>query len=503
MANFRHTHHTCRYPDTRWNIRCGTYRDIEAFAANELQRALQAFVPYTIEVAAASAGESAEDAAGQGNLAVMGTPQGNHLIADLLEHANLSLPEHEQGYAVTCMPAPWNAAGRQVLLIAASTANGLLHGVEDLCTRILGSNIIRDDPLQLSLPASMPVFSLTDYPRIAHRGIWTWGYVIYDYRRFIDNMARLRMNMLTVWNDVPPINMPQVIDHAHSRGIRVILGFPWGWGMDLDLADPADQARLKQDVLHTYEQEYSGLAHDGIYFQTLTETRERTVGGRPRAEVACEVVNDIARALLERHPGLHIQFGLHATSIMDDYPMLASLDPRVTITWEDAGVIPYAYDVTNSKTSPEGTTGGLLADLESTMDYSRKIAALRPGCPFALVPKGFAKLRWASEFEHHGSFIMGERSRNFIRTRLDREQASWDRKNILWHQHYTEAARFFREVLAVNPHNMLATALIEDGLFEERIQPCVSLFAQVLWNPCAKAEDFLTWAHSAYLGGSF
>ena len=73
---------------------------------------------------------------------------------------------------------------------------------------------------------ALPEFSRTEAPVIENRGVWTWGYVIYDYRRFFDNMARLKMNRLAVWNDVPPINCRQFIPYAHSRGIKVILGFP-------------------------------------------------------------------------------------------------------------------------------------------------------------------------------------------------------------------------------------------------------------------------------------
>jgi hypothetical protein len=41
---------------------------------------------------------------------------------------------------------------------------------------------------------------------------------------------------------------------------------------------------------------------------------------------------------LEKYPDLDIQFGLHATSILDNYTCLEELDSRITITWEDAGV---------------------------------------------------------------------------------------------------------------------------------------------------------------------
>ena len=92
---------------------------------------------------------------------------------------------------------------------------------------------------------------------IENRGIWTWGYVIYDYRRFLDNMARLKMNRVTVWNDVPPVNCRQFIEYAHSRGIKVILGYSWGYALSkLDPTNPQHRKLIKGEVLKNYEDRY-------------------------------------------------------------------------------------------------------------------------------------------------------------------------------------------------------------------------------------------------------
>jgi hypothetical protein len=56
-------------------------------------------------------------------------------------------------------------------------------------------------------------------------------------------------------------------------------------------------------------------------------------------------VNETGRALLAITPDLRIQFGLHATSIVGNYPDLEELDPRISIIWEDAGVMPYDYQL--------------------------------------------------------------------------------------------------------------------------------------------------------------
>lgn len=502
MTHFELTHATNRFQGIRWKIHSGIYQGIQEFSVNEIQRCLQAFVPYTIEIKLANAGETVEEVADGGHLIVVGTPEDNPLVKSLLKSKNINLPEHKEGYILSSHETPWNPKQR-IILIAGRMSVGVLYGVEDFNTRVLGVEAIRSDPLDISLPEKFPSFLYIETPVIANRGIWTWGYVIYDYKNFLDNMARLRMNMLTVWNDTPPLNIAKVIDYAHDRGIKVVLGFPWGWGMNLNLANPEDQQKLKANVLSTYEKEYSHLNHDGIYFQTLTETNDRTVNSKPIALITCELVNDISAGLLQSYPTLDIQFGLHATSIMDDYPMLASLDKRVTITWEDAGMIPYSYDPRSLNDSPENTVGSSsINNAEKTINYSRKIAGLRKDCSFAMVAKGFSKIRWRSEFEHHKAFILGERSEGFMNLRLKKEQISWDKKNALWFAHFPDAIKFYKEILEVNPDGMNVTALVEDGLFERQIQPCVSLFSQILWNPDVDSNDLMIHANSAYLKGN-
>ena len=45
---------------------------------------------------------------------------------------------------------------------------------------------------------------------------------------------------------------------------------------------------------------------------------------------------------------------------------------------------------------------------------------------------------------------------------------------------------------------MTVTGLVEDGCFEEKIQPGVALFAQMLWNPHRSDTQLLLEASSAY-----
>ena len=45
---------------------------------------------------------------------------------------------------------------------------------------------------------------------------------MYDYRGFFENMARLKLNEIIIWNDYAPTNGREIVAYAHSLGIRVI-----------------------------------------------------------------------------------------------------------------------------------------------------------------------------------------------------------------------------------------------------------------------------------------
>jgi hypothetical protein len=483
------TAYTPRWPGIRWAIRHAAASPVERFALAEAQRLVQRQVPYLVRVEPA-----AEDPADRGDhLLLLGTPAASPRVRELCERWKLAVPEAPGSYLLVCRPSPWNP-DRTVLLAAGHDAAGVLYGIEDLAARVVG--IGTADPKawgsQRALDGVAP-FAGAGTPKIGRRGIWSWGYVVYDYRRFIDAMARLRMNALTLWNDVPPENAAAVVAYAHDRGIEVVWGFHWGWGIGgFDLADPDQVAWVRRTVLDTYERKYAGIPHDGIYFQTATEVRETLSGGVPIARRARNLANDVGRALLERHPDLRIQFGLHATSVLDHCGELEELDPRISIVWEDAGVIPWSYmPVSELSGSPLGT-------VDATVAYGRRLAALRGRSEFCMVAKGFTALRWDTEFEHHGPFLLGERSPAWIRRRLAERRPIWDRADGLWMENWPHASRFFREALAEGPRSTDVRALVEDGLLEERIAPSIALFANLLWDPQADGRDLPALARSPW-----
>jgi hypothetical protein len=311
--------------------------------------------------------------------------------------------------------------------------------------------------------------------------------VIHDYRGFIDRMTRLKLNLLMIWNDCPPVNTAEVIAYAHQHNVQVVFGFHWGWGdPNLRITNAHDRLAIQASVLERYQAEYQHLGLDGIYFQTLTEHNETVMDGQTIAGAACQMVNAIAAELFKLTPGLKIYFGLHATSIREHYGELETLDRRIPILWEDAGDFPYSYEpVIQSE-----------ENLAQTLEYSLQLAAFRPGTEIALLPKGWNALRWDTEFEHHGSFILGEQSAEAIHQRMELLRPRWEKVNALWFRNYPTAAHFYREMLKVKPASLTVVGLVEDGLFEAEIQPSVSLLAEMLWDPQRSDDELLKQAIS-------
>lgn len=479
---------------TRWAFVYGSYEGIEKFALDELQRVIQGYLPYVPEARAAEK-ESLEH---KRNLILLGKPCENRKIDELVRKGLISIPAEPQGYAIACFDSPWSK-GKRLIVVAGNDSQGVLYGVEDLNARILTAQVTPDDPAKMrGAFDGIHDFNISEHPLIQNRGIWTWGYVVYDYRRFIDNMARLKLNMLTMWNDCPPINCREIIEYAHSRGVKIILGFHWGWGLTgIDITSQEDRNHIKDIVLRNYGQNYRGLGIDGIYFQTLTEHHDEKIKGKSVAASACELVNDISSSLFEEEPDLYIQFGIHATSIGDKYPDLKPLDPRITIVWEDAGSIPYAYEPVAGYSPANHLPKGVDSP-QATLEYSKKLAAVRGKAEFAMVAKGWITLRWGAEFEHHGPFILGERDAAFVRNRLRERQPRWDKVNNLWLNNYPLACRFYREILNCSPAGMTVSGLVEDGMFEEAIQLSVALFAQTIWNPHRDEQEIVQLAMSPY-----
>ncbi len=473
----------------RWLVISGP-EELVQYASAEAAALIQAHVPYVVQT---FAGGCDARRLRRHNLVLVGTPASNELIGALARERKLPpLARAGESYAISVQPSPFNAA-RQVLVLAGRDAAGALYAVRDwehYCYDPYAASLAgRAQPLPHAGGASpqpapfhrpLPQWRMSGSPKVPQRGIWTWGHVVYDYRAFLEHMSRWKLNTLICWNDYAPINARPIAEFAHARGIRVIWGYSWCWGKPVDPNDPGELARWTQRAVRTYEEQYLPLGADGIYFQAFTETQDQRIGRKTIAELAVRWVNHIAGALLERHPGLRILFGVHATSIRANAPALRAVDPRVNVTWEDVGCFPYSYRVND-------VTG-----LPRTVAYTRRVAGLRGrGEDAGFVLKGMPNLDW-STFEHQlGPFVMGRADRDFIRRRAAAAARRWKPIELGWRKNLHAVCRVIQAAVAARPARLTITGLVEDALWEDRmwLPPC--LLAEALWNPDEGPQQIL------------
>lgn len=327
----------------------------------------------------------------------------------------------------------------------------------------------------------LPDFEYTSHPAVRGRGIWTWGHVIYDYRKFIDNMVLLKMNCITIWNDFVPVNAREMIDYAHSCGIKVFWGYSWGWENGCNHTTLEKLLETSDDIIQKYENEYAELKADGIYFQSCTELNTDRIGGKLIAEAVCELVNKTAGALLERYPDLELQFGLHATSVKDKLQFIEKVNKKIRIVWENCGSFPFCY-------IPKD-----VARFDETKDFVRKIAALRGvDDKFGVVTKGIVKLDWFS-FEHlGGSAFVGTSSKLMKRNRVARKHKIWKYIQAYWLSYADKAHEMVRLMSEEKKGDLCITPLVEDGMFEENIMFVVALFSEMMWDTDTPTQQMIT-----------
>ena len=332
------------------------------------------------------------------NAFILGLYDQSPLIRSLV--AREEVPE--DGYLVRVTENPSDPEGRLVVLTA--------HSECELYYAVVG---FLDDYIPVFAPAHSPnrmpdlIFdeplrpiTFTERPANETRSVFTWGHSFNDYRAYIENMARMKLNELIIWNDYLPINIDDIIDYAHSFGIRVILGYSWGWreiSKDAERISAEELDALKEKILSQYREVYARTKCDGIYFQSFTERKEQVVDGRPIAAIVTDLVNEVAAALYEIKPDLRLLFGLHATSVKGWLSEIARTDPRIEIMWEDCGAFPYSY----SSAVPSEDS------FEETLAFTKELLSLRSGAGVGLVFKGVMMLDWGRFAMQRGPYVMG------------------------------------------------------------------------------------------------
>ena len=464
--------------ENRFLLVIDQYGDAARYGIDLLSGAVSEYLPYVLPVRLAATLTKKE--LEESDIMAVGVAASHPLLAQCRETGRCSPPEKPEGYAISVGESPWNEARKAILISGFDTA-GVLYGCVDFCNKYLGRFVypalypLADDFYKKPLRDLLPPWEYSVAPAIPHRAVWTWGHVIYDYRAFFDGMLRLRLNEIVIWNDRAPINAKEIVAYAHARGIRVLFGYAWGWGLRCDeilkRLDAEGIAQLKASVLRTYEEEYAPLAADGIYFQSFTELSAEEIDGVNVADLVTKTVNEIGGELLSRYPTLHLQFGLHATSVKRSLATVQKTDPRITIVWEDCGAFPYHYD-------PHKTE-----DFDETLALTRELLSLRgENEKFGCVLKGMLNLDW-TRFEHFGApYILGERTRSFLRRRTEEKEKAWRLITAAWLKNAEYARKMIAEI-AKGANAPVVQMLVEDAMLEEEILFPTALCAEMLWTP--------------------
>ncbi len=281
------------------------------------------------------------------DLVVLGTVNNNRLIRRLAERGFLKAIETAQGYSMRCAPDPQNK-DRWILAILGADERGVLYGLRDLEHYYLKHFKVTDGKLQAH------DFAVTDYPRLEYRGHWVWGCNMPDKKAWMENMSRWKLNELIHWDNYPPKQAKAYVDFAHSRGIRVIWGFGWGWNPDWNFTIPAEfdhgvgkavqmcgssefnKQFFQREILRKVRELYVPSGCDGIYFQAFTEVPKcqcPACQSKSKGQIMLEFVNPIVAAIKKEFPDLWISCGVHAN--LGHYAEMKGLDPRCNIFWEN------------------------------------------------------------------------------------------------------------------------------------------------------------------------
>lgn len=374
---------------------------------------------------------------------------------------------HKEEYAISVKNG--------VAMIEGSDDSGVLYGCADFYNKYIVSREYTDDSSTYwENPFAKPLadFEYHSYPAAAERGIWTWGHVIYDYKAFFDNMVRLKLNAVTIWNDHVPVNAREVVNYAHDSGIKLIWGYSWFWDTDCSSIDVKKVNDGIKDILDKYEREYLPLGGDGIYFQSFTELNREYIGDVLIAKAVTDFVNNAASVFFDKYPDLELQFGLHAMSVKEKLDYIRRVDPRVRIVWENCGAFPFDY-------IPK-----CVDCFDETLDFVGRIAKLRGDeDKFGVVTKGLTKLKWSS-FEHlDGPIFAGASSKLMKADRVRRKNVIWRYIQSYWLTNAGYAEKMVQLMTDLKKGDLCISALVEDGMFEENIMFPVALYAEILWDP--------------------
>ena len=118
--------------------------------------------------------------------------------------------------------------GRQRVTIDGADETALMYG----CMEFVGNYLSQahlshtvDEPYffrTLFADDPLPTIDLISSPAIPRRGLWLWGHMMYDYHGFFENMARLKLNEIIIWNDYAPTDRKSTrLNSSHPTTSRM------------------------------------------------------------------------------------------------------------------------------------------------------------------------------------------------------------------------------------------------------------------------------------------
>ena len=380
-----------------WKIIYTSYKGMEKKAIELINKEMGALILrdagiYRIHVLPC---EQVSNAVIDKNVVVIGLYNENEIIRKFVKKEEIK----EDGYVVKVT----NKGDNKMVLITANDESALFYGAVDFVDDYFAFAIPKDHhPIRLTeeiFDFDLPDYYISSAPQIKTRNIFTWGHPITDYRNYIDNMARLKLNQLIIWNDYVPLNAEDIVNYAHEYNIKVIWGFSWGWSRNCMDGEVNALNELAAAILENYKNNYKNLPGDGIYFQSFTEVNVDRIGDKIIAEAVVNLINMVSKEIYRISPDLFIQFGLHANSVKDKLQFIDKVDKRVEIIWENCGAFPYWGDPMEVDDE----------EFAKTVEFNRDIMALRDNGKFGVLFKGFVTLDWCGDrFVHQqGPFILG------------------------------------------------------------------------------------------------
>ncbi|MGN1094125.1 MAG: hypothetical protein ACI4SC_04020 [Candidatus Neoclostridium sp.] len=321
-------------------------------------------------------------------------------------------------------------------------------------------------------------------PKINVRSVFTWGLPINDYRKYVRDIARCKVNRLIIWNDYAPVNAKEIMEYAHKFNIELIWGFSWGWneliwgGLKQSKSIDAEFiSNLKSVILEKYEKEYKDISGDGIYFQSFTELDADTIGGTRISSAVTSVVNEVSALLLEKYPTLNIIFGLHASSVKTHLEDIEKVDRRIEILWEDWGSFPAYYIPSHNE-----------EEYEETYETTKKILALRNGTKLGFLFKGFMTLDW-SRFKHHdGPFVLGENLPVISENDASLRKCAWKSFQAGWVR-YGKYAKEIAELIYKTTGGNVELGMA--GVFDGGVWLPEAICTELMWDPERDFDDVL------------